>query len=337
MNNFSGVPDRDGQPKSMYLYLAAVDIVALAGLVGNIFLFFLMFRATLKHVSFSVYLVYLAVVQSIVLLQTSMEDTLDHGFNVLNQFMEPICRPWLQLSDTTRFASTWLVLALTLDRCIALFVTKYKAALCTRKVSHAVCIVTIAVCFALSLPGNVAPRINHDNSSVYNDDGDYVDSCPNDLLVYKFVTAGIFHTLVPVSICCILDIAILIQLKRVVLKIDVDPEDSQAVLSANQAVKVKRCLVALCCLAVLTLVPIAIVESIESFSSNETAVDNAGEAWRFFNIVLLVNYGQNFYIIMAMSLYMRCLFEQMICRDKARYKQQEELVMILSPNDNAFL
>ncbi|KAK6182360.1 hypothetical protein SNE40_010068 [Patella caerulea] len=343
MNNSTDTPDSDdsdrrNQPDYMYVYLAAVDIVALTGLVGNIFLFFMMFRSALKNVSFSVYLSYLAVIQSIVLLQTATEDTLDHGFFVLDEFLEPICRPWVLLMDTTRFASTWLVLALTIDRCIAIFFTKYKEAFCSRKVSHGICLSIISICLLLSLPGNVTPRVQHDNSTDHEED-DAPSTCPNDYEVYRFVMSGVFHTLVPVLICCVLDVIILFKVKRAVQRVAVNPETPPEAVAVNvsQAEKVKWCLVALCCLAVVTLFPIAIIESIENFSSDETAVENAGEAWRFFNIVLLINYGQNFYIVIIMSLYMRCLFKQMLCGEKVRYKRPQEFDTILSASDNNFL
>ncbi|XP_041355530.1 cysteinyl leukotriene receptor 1-like [Gigantopelta aegis] len=120
-------------------WVCAISVVAI-GLVGNSLVFPLMRDVKFSSLSYPVYLIFLTVSDSAVLLMYCIYQTLlfFNSFHIIGKNVAA-CRAWVSLISTATLLSPWLVVGLTLDRFVCVVFPMKRDRFCTRRKAKIVC------------------------------------------------------------------------------------------------------------------------------------------------------------------------------------------------------
>ncbi|XP_041372572.1 cysteinyl leukotriene receptor 1-like [Gigantopelta aegis] len=134
-------------------YMTFMLVIASLGVVGNAMSFILMSDEKLRSLAYSVYLRWMAVSDSLLLMMVTTEDTLD-TYNYLQRFLVShvtLCKMWTFFLAMTYTLSPWLVVALTLDRfvCVIFPLSRYR--LCTKSKAFKLCLTLTLISAALNV------------------------------------------------------------------------------------------------------------------------------------------------------------------------------------------
>lgn len=236
-------------PKSVYIFL--IYFILILGIFGNIMVSIMMNQASLCQSSYSVYVRFLAVIDTLVLLTSCAEDIMDQQFGGFGEsFQESyLCSSWLFMGRIATAASPWFVVAFSIDRYIGVIFPFKKRILATRKIAF---IVSCSLMGLLIVETAVLSALLHVNSVMVCtvDEGDF--------LMYQTIFRLVFVSMVPCVVLLYLNLHIIVGIRR---SSKFRNEASEADKHKAQVDrKITISLVAVSLMAFLTLVPAALAE-----------------------------------------------------------------------------
>ncbi|ESO96457.1 hypothetical protein LOTGIDRAFT_97721, partial [Lottia gigantea] len=112
-------------------------ILAFLGTLGNILILIMFSKKEFFKTSYSIYIRAAAISDTIFMLMNISEDVMDHVTSYpLVKFIGTsynFCNFWFVTIGTFRNASPWIVVALALDRCVAIWKPLHRTRYCTKK------------------------------------------------------------------------------------------------------------------------------------------------------------------------------------------------------------
>nr|KAG5695534.1 hypothetical protein BaRGS_008037 [Batillaria attramentaria]KAG5703635.1 hypothetical protein BaRGS_002509 [Batillaria attramentaria] len=311
----------------MPTYMAILNIILILGVLGNCLVFVAASDSFIRKFSYSVFLRALAISDTLVLITICTEDNLDYA-NRLQNFLASsvgLCKMWTGLSTTVSLLSPWLVVLLSVDRYVGVVFPLKRASYCTLKVAGISIAVMTAVVMITRIPDVVF-------NTVLPEDG--IPRCHIDIGSSSYIGYLQFSTIILAStIPCVLilgfNLRLLYALKKDVrLRLDV-PE---GVSLSSKVDRTTVSLMVVSAMAFLTLVPKTLLEVIELTwqvkydKAEEAALQMnqpkpvyphgllvANKTWPVLNLIYLMNFAQNFYILMFTSPRIRNVIRQKLC------------------------
>ena len=235
------------------VYIGVIYFVFIFGLIGNACILALMRAQDFRHLSYSVYLRFLAIWDSLLLVHTCISDILDVHFGLFSKFelwSEALCKFWSYFGAVVGLNSIWLLLALTFDRFVAVVFPFKRAMFCSHRTATIISSVLVACVLCESSYAFLSERNYEEVSCMEPEWGS----------IYKYLIfrALFLATLLPFTIILFLDVYIVIVIKR--------SRSFRAAVGSNQRggekpSRVDRAtvsLVAVSLMAIVTLVPKAL-------------------------------------------------------------------------------
>ncbi|XP_041355545.1 cysteinyl leukotriene receptor 1-like [Gigantopelta aegis] len=279
-----------------YAYWVCNVITVVMGLAGNSLVSLLMRDAKFSLSSYSVYLRFLAVSDSVVLISFCIVESLrlfQSTFVIGNN--AGVCTLIRFIQSVVTLLSPWLVVGLTLDRFYCVVFPMKCDRFCTRRKAMIVCLCLCGVSAAMSLPfidGMII--VEESNACFYK----------QHLVGYFASLRLLFSSALPCHLILVFNIIIGIQIHRSAT-FRKRFSSTRSNLTENKVNKSLRPLMLISALAFVTLLPTTISDSIFVIvfvtSLNVKTLSLIVELWPLFNILYLINFGQNFYILMASS------------------------------------
>ena len=291
-------------------YMTCILIIVSLGLVGNTMSFILMMDRKLSSFAGSVYIKWLAVSDSVLLIMVSTEDTLDtYGYlEYFSSYNVNLCKAWHFIKSMTFILSPWLVVALTLDRFLCVLFPLSRHVLSTRSKAMILCATLTLVTVALNIyPVNL----------IQFDDDIKCEMPPLPALRYYqiFLNLVLKSTLPCVSVL-VLNIITVSRIRRI------SSRRQQVTQKMEDKITVPLLLVS--AFAFITLLPRTVTEVVEFIlEMSETdyiALRLANNTWPIFNVIYLLNFALNFYILIASWPEYRMIMKQKFVRCKANKK-----------------
>ncbi|RUS73160.1 hypothetical protein EGW08_019082 [Elysia chlorotica] len=129
------------------VYLSIIYFILIFGSIGNACIVAMMQHCDFQKLSYPVYLIALAVSDTLLLAVVATEDILDHQFGRLEDFFLSslaLCRFWNYFVSILRVNSPWLVVGMTLDRFVAVVFPLKRSAFCSRRTALIFCSILLA-------------------------------------------------------------------------------------------------------------------------------------------------------------------------------------------------
>ncbi|GFN74087.1 ubiquitin carboxyl-terminal hydrolase 24 [Plakobranchus ocellatus] len=318
------------------VYLGVIYFILIFGLIGNVSVLFLMHNRDFQNLSYPVYVRTLGVVDSIFLITVCIEDILDHQFKKMNEFMTSsvaFCKIWSFALNVTRLLSPWLIVSLTCDRFVAVVFPLKRAVLCSRRTALITCSMIVGLVLGESLFYAILSR------PVMNEE-DFELECDlamrGSVLNYVMFRALFHETTLPCTVILFLNIGIIITVRRS-LKFRAATGSKQPGKEKSSSMdKVTLSLTAVSLMAFICLLPISLLQVIEYswFDEMENYEEHLerqiniteeelqrmndlhvraykiGNYWPLLNLFFLVNFGQNFYVMIITGPKYRQVFER---------------------------
>ena len=280
-------------------YMACILFIALVGVAGNVMSFILMMDRKLNSFAYSIYIKWMAVSDSVLLVMVSTEDTLhtygrDPGYVMAYDVI--LCKLWYFIVSVTFILSPWLVVALTLDRFVCVVFPLSRHVLCTKSKA-------IKLCLTLTL---VAAALNIDILIFHNTDNDE-NLCQKphflDLGRYGVFMNIVVKSTLPCAFVLVLNIVTISRIRRSLSFRKQFTGDTISKAENEREDKVTLPLLLVSGFAFVTLLPITVTEAVEDildmFQIDEVAMTLASNIWPICNVIYLMNFAQNFYILLA--------------------------------------
>ena len=277
-------------------YWVIVVVVVFFGLIGNILSCILLSDSQFSSLSYPVYLKALVFSDSTQLVIKLVEETEEiFGSLHITHWNDGICKSWEYVRYITLQMSPWLIVGLSLDRLVCVLFPMTRDFLCTKKKAVLVCC-SLAVIFAsILMPILVSLKV---------EDGlcGGREITPFFLALFIAVRLILSSTL-PCVLIFILNAVIIGRIHRSATfrkKFTSTPTSGR-----NKQDGSTRPLVLISVVAFITLLPFSITECVQILLGI-TMIDMKAylltvEMWHIFNLVYTVNFGVNFYILMASS------------------------------------
>ena len=292
-----------------YAYWMSHVILLVLGLAGNALVMVLMADVKFSTLSYPMYLKFLAISDSLVLLLFGIRESLrlfTFPFIVGSNYI--MCAFIWFVSSTTMTTSPWLVVGLTLDRFFCVVFPLKRHLLCTKKIALITCssisvfsiILSVPLLFGFKLQMNKTVCVVQTNFLAY----------------FAFLRLVIISNM-PCLLILVFNIVIGIHIHRSAIfrkKFTNASSDSMKDKKDNSLCP----LLLISMMAFLTIMPSSVAESVVAVLMNHKV--NPGTAdtllkwWFMLNIPYLVNFAQNFYILMASSVNYRN-----IMKDKLKF------------------
>ncbi|XP_041355529.1 neuropeptide CCHamide-1 receptor-like [Gigantopelta aegis] len=305
-------------------------IVVIIGVVGNSMVLLLM--GDVKFVSFSypVYLRFLAVSDSVVLIMLCVRETTRRfqstyliGTNL------QVCALSKFVKDTVTLLSPWLVVGLTVDRFFCVVFPMKRGRICTRTKATIACscLTILSVLTMFPLLGGAKILVESEVCFV-----------KDTFVVYFTFIRLILTASLPCLLILVFNIVIGIHIQRSVTFRKRFTSTSSG-SRENKQDRSLRPLMLISILAFVTLLPLSIVEScaliLLATNSDIKVLKIIAELWSPFNILNLVNFGQNFYILMSSSANYRDIMKRKLRCIKIRKQHERTRVARISMNVQA--
>ena len=276
-----------------YAYWICNVVSVVLGLTGNALLMVLMEDVKFSTLSYPVYLKFLAIADSLVLLQFGIRES-------LRLFTSPfvvgsnsiLCAVTKYAITATTMSSPWLVVGLTVDRFFCVVFPLKRHLLCTRKIAIITCTSICVLSGTLCLPLLSGSRLLTDGNACYIKDN---------LLAYFTFLRLLVNSNMPCLLILIFNIVIGIHIQRSARF----RKKFTNVTSGSTKDNSLRPLLLVSMLAFLTIMPSSVVESVVSILMERKihlgTVNILLKWYLVFNVPYLINFAQNFYILMASS------------------------------------
>ena len=279
-----------------YAYWIITVITVVLGLAGNALVMVLMADVKFSTLSYPVYLKFLAISDSLVLLLIGIRESLRlFTFPYLVGSNSIVCAfTWFAMNSTT-ITSPWLLVGLTVDRFLCVVFPLKRHVLCTKKIAAITCSCISAFSVTLSLPLLIGSRLQTDQHACV---------IQTDLLPYYTFLRLLFTSNIPCLLILIFNIAIGIHIQRSARFRKTFTNASSSSMKDKKDYSLRPMLL-LSMLAFLTIMPSSVAESVISVLLKRKMDPGTAATllkwWLLFNIPYLVNFAQNFYILMASS------------------------------------
>ena len=276
-----------------YAYWISNVLTVVLGLAGNALVMVLMADFKVSTLSYPVYLKFLAISDSLVLLLVGIRESLrllTSPYLVASNSI--VCAITRFSINATTMSSPWLVVGLTVDRFFCVVFPLKRHQLCTRKIATITCSCISLISVMLSLPLLFGSKLHRD----YN-----ICVVEDDLLAYFTFQRLLINSNFPCLLILMFNIVIGIHIQRSAIF------RKKFINASSGSTKVKkdnslRPLLLISMLAFLTVMPSSVVESIMAvFLMRKTNINRLVEWWLVCYILYLINFAQNFYILMASS------------------------------------
>ena len=189
-------------------YMTCILIITSLGLVGNTMSFILMTDRKVSSFAYSIYMKWMAVSDTLLLIMVSTEDTLDtyDYLHYLSDYDVILCNAWGFIKSVTFILSPWLVVALTLDRFVCVVFPLSRHVLCTRSKALKLCATLTFVTVVL----NIFPMI-----FVNFDDDDKCEGTQSPALIYYHIFMNlVLKSTVPCVSVLVLNIITISRIRR---------------------------------------------------------------------------------------------------------------------------
>ncbi|XP_041355292.1 kappa-type opioid receptor-like [Gigantopelta aegis] len=304
-----------------YGHWSTVLVIAIIGTIGNILQFIMMSDSKLSPLSYSVYLKLLSVSDSLVLNNAIAQQT-EYYFKLTKvpDINDVLCRIVTSYEVFTMLLSPWLMVGLTLDRFVCVCFPLTRGRFCTKKKAVVVCSCLIGGTILLSLPTLSLMEMRN-----------YGCRESDLLLRYSLFLRLIMSPLLPCVIILLLNIGIISRIKR--------SNEFRKTFTRHTKESTKdnstRPLVLVSVLAFVTLLPISISGSISQLFYLLVADPEPGflvsGLWPAFHIIFLLNFGHNFFILMASSRkYRQIMKRKLVCFSKKVGRTRQNLPALQS-------
>ena len=291
-----------------YAYWIITVLIVVLGLAGNALVMVLMADVKFSTLSYPVYLKFLAISDSLVLLLVGIRESLRLftcpylvGSNSI------VCAfTWFAMNTTT-ITSPWLVVGLTADRFFCVVFPLKRYLLCTRKIAIITCSCIIVFAVTLSFPLMFGAKLEKYNTACF---------IQTNFLTYFTFLRLLITSNFPCLLILVFNIAIGIHIQRSArFRKKFSNATSGCVKDRQDKNDNSLCpLLLISVLAFLTIMPLSVAESVISVLMKRKM--NPGTAgtllkwWLMLNIPYLVNFAQNFYILMASSVNYRHIMKK---------------------------
>ena len=279
-----------------YAFWIATVITVVLGLAGNALVMVLMADVKFSTLSYPVYLKFLAIADSLVLLLFGIRESLRlFTFPFLVGSNSIACSfTWFSLSTTT-MSSPWLMVGLTVDRFFCVVFPLKRHMVCTRKIAMITCSSISVFSVTLSLPLLFGSKVEK---------GKIVCFIESNLMPYFTFQRLLITSNIPCLMILIFNIAIGIHIQRSARfrKKFINASSGSTKDKINNSL---RPLLLISMLAFLTIMPLSVAESVIGIVMKPNVDPVTAETllkwWLRLQIPYLVNFAQNFYILMASS------------------------------------
>ncbi|XP_041355557.1 uncharacterized protein LOC121373166 [Gigantopelta aegis] len=225
-----------------------------------------------------------------------------------------VCNMWRCITYIVALLSPWLVVGLTLDRFYCVVFSMKRDRFCTKRKATIACSCLIAVSVAMSIPLAY-------NGKVVKD-ADIICVVSDQLMGYFASFRLVFNSTLPCLLILIVNIATGIHIQRSA-NFRKRFTSTSSGSTENKLDKSLRPLMLIFILAFVTLLPSSIAESailvLMVTGKDPNALYVFTKVWPPVNSVYLVNFGQNFYILMASSTnYRKIMKSKLKCKKVSR-------------------
>ncbi|XP_041355290.1 kappa-type opioid receptor-like [Gigantopelta aegis] len=288
------------------------------GVIGNALLFTMMRDKKLKSLSYSVYLKLLFISDSVLLSIKILQETeRTFALRSLASINIGLCKILFGIKFLIMVLSPWLMVGLTLDRYVCVCFPLTREILCTRMKAIAVCLCILVLAVALTVPFLVEMKLVRGKCAT-----------SEGIRYYFIFTRLMFSSILPCLAILVLNILIIIHIHRS------HNFRSMFMRSGNKSSSRKldsstSPLVLVSVLAFVTLLPASLAEAAEVsliiLKANVRAKALLSKFWAFFVLLYLLNFGQNFYILIASSSnYRNIIRDRLACYCLKRNRRNQQ-------------
>lgn len=324
LRNLTHLEDEGDDPYERLIdkvtYICLVDGIAFLGLVGNIFMLMLMQTKTNKSHSYAVHISILVVTDSIVLLHTVFEDTMDEYVMPLDNLYASyvaVCKVVPFLASLVTWFSSWLVVCITVDRFIVIFYPFRRHKFCTRKLAFILDLVVLCTLVAFHIPILIYYYVTE------SDEGTICTA--SELTAYTMYTIAVTMTLfttIPIGVTFIMNILIIRKVSRSIrFRRKYSSENSAPQTSR----KVTVSLIAVSMMEVVCMAPIVIAECVEIVclyildpNKHYGTINMIDSVWPLLNLIKMLKFAHTFYIFIIAAKQNRLAFKNMFIRRESR-------------------
>ena len=294
-----------------YGYWTAVMLITVLGITGNILLLVMMRDRKLASLSFSVYLKFLAVSDSALLIITFIRETKRlFSRQPLIQMYSSSCILLFCIMVMAMLLSPWLVVGLSIDRYVCVTFPMNRERFCTRRKAIIVCTAMLGLAGAMLLPFPIGTDVV---------DGNCI---PTEYIRYYYIFLRlIFSSIVPCLLILIFNILIVIQIQRS-RSFRSNFSNIRNETATRQQDSSTRPLVLVSVLAFVTLVPVSVSDcvmmALQVLDGDSKSQLLSNEFWAIFILIYLLNFGQNFYILIGSSTNYRAIIKRRLGCEKSK-------------------
>ena len=279
-----------------YAFWMSNVMTLVLGLAGNALVMVLMADVKFSTLSYPVYLKFLAIADSLVLLLFGIRESLRlFTFPFIVASNSIACSfTWFSITTTT-MSSPWLMVGLTVDRFFCVVFPLKRHMLCTRKIAIITCSSICVLSLTMSLPLLFGSKVEKGKIACFIES----NLLPYFTFLRLFITSNI-----PCLLILIFDIVIGIHIQRsAIFRKRFTNASSGA--SKDKKDNSLRPLLLISMMAFLTIMPLSVAESVIGIVLKPNVDPDIAETllklWLLSHIPYLVNFAQNFYILMASS------------------------------------
>ena len=299
------------------VYWTIVLFISVAGIAGNVLLCVMMEDGKFSRLSYAVYLKCLAVSDSWVIITRLTRETERYfSLQYLTTINSALCRSLFSFRMLAMTFSPWLVVGLTLDRCVCVCFPLTREALCTQRKAVAVCLAIALVSLASTAPLMIGVDILEDNCTPFNE-----------FMFYYLFVRSIFSSTLPCVCILILNVLIVLRIQR---SRDFRKTFTRSSHATTQQDGTTRSLVLVSVLAFITLLPVSVLEvaqiALKIMRTDLKALILSDSLRPLFVLIYTLNFGQNFFILISSSQTYRKIIQKKLthvlkwCRNNPRTK-----------------
>ena len=296
-------------------YMTCILIIASLGVAGNITSFIIMMDRKVSSFAFSIYMKWLAVSDSVLLIMVSTEDTLDtyDHLHYLLDYDVNLCKAWNFIKSVTFILSPWLIVALTLDRFVRVVFPHSRHVLCTRSKAMILCATLTLVTLALNIYPTIFLKMDDDDKC----EGIQTPSAIKYIIFLNLV----LKSTAPCVLVLVLNVITISQIRKSRSYHQHFTEDNISKTVKERKDKITLPLLVVSVFAFITLLPRTVTEVVEFFlemsRTDYVALRLANNTWPIFNVIYLLNFALNFYLLMVSWPEYRMLIKNKFVRCKA--------------------
>ncbi|XP_041355299.1 kappa-type opioid receptor-like [Gigantopelta aegis] len=292
--------------------------IVITGIVGNILLFIMMRNTKVRFLSYSVYLKFLSVSDSLLLVMRLIQET-DMIFILLSStpVNDAFCKIESSIHILVMLLCPWLVVGLSLDRFVCVRCPMTRGRFCTQKKALFVCSTMLGISFVLAVP--IVFKVEAVNEQCVSS---------HELYYYLAFIRLLIASSLPCVAILVLNILIIIRIRRSNAFRKTFARSRLRSDSANhQHDHSTRPLVIMSVMAFVTMVPAAVTESsynlLGVYNRNVKAYELSQVILPPVRLIYLLNFGLNFYLLVLSSKnYRNIMKETLRCNRSTQYREQ---------------